>query len=182
MNTPRKRLDQVMIYFTFHLLKKPCDKLVIHSTPHGATDIVSVAQRLGIVRNLRINTKVSRSAIEGIMSAGDEFISLPAAEGYGLPLWESLLLNKKVIHTSVGYPQEGLSKLRGKHVTLLEAPNPYFYSIGNQAWYSISRNPQVIKTGVSKKGDYDLEDIINSPSEFRTKFINLLKERSILID
>ncbi|TXG82174.1 MAG: glycosyltransferase family 1 protein [Spirochaetes bacterium] len=181
MNTPRKRLDQVMIYFTFHLLKKPCDKLVIHSSPHGATDLVAAAQRLGIVRNLRINTKISKDTMEGVMSAGDEFISLPAAEGYGLPLWESLVLNKKVIHTSVGYPQEGLSKLRGKHVTLLDAPNPYFYSIGNQAWYAISRNPEVIKTGISKKGDYDLEDIVNTPSQFREKFIDLLRRKEIIV-
>jgi hypothetical protein len=180
MNTPRKRLDQVMIYFTFHLLKKPCDKLVIHANPHGAADLVSISQRLGITRNLRINTRNSKAAIEGVMSAGDEFISLPAAEGYGLPLWESLMLNKKVIHSAVGYPYEGLADLRGKHVTLLEAETPYFYSIGNQAWYSVSRNPKILKSGISKKGEYDLEDIINTPQMFRSKFIDLLNSKGFL--
>ncbi len=181
MNTPRKRLDQLLLYFRFNLLKKPCDKLVIHTSPHGAADIVSISQRLGITRNIRLNTRISNSSMEGVMSAGDVYVSLPAAEGYGLPLWESLLLDKPVIHTAVGYPFDGLSKLRGKKVTLLEAEVPYFYSIGNQVWYGITRNPKKLIDGIQKKGD-DLEDMINTPSSFKDKFYTLLTNKGLVSD
>lgn len=177
MNTVRKRLDQLLLYFKFHLLRKPCDKLVIHTTQTGAYDLIAIAGRLGIVRNLRIIEKISRQSIEGVMSAGDVYISTPAAEGFGLPLWESLLLAKPVIHTDVGHPGQALPLLGGRQVTLLKADVPYFPQIGNQVWYGIPTKPHTDHIG--NTGKLDVEDLVETPKSFSEKFITYLKERNI---
>jgi len=177
MNTTRKRLDQLLLYFKFNLFKKPCDKLVIHTRPYGGADLVAIAGRLGIVRNLRIVEKVSQAAIEGVMSGGDVFVSTPAAEGFGLPLWESLLVTKPVIHTNVGHPGEALPQLKDRNVTLLQADVPYFPSIGNQVWYGIQRVPKSELAG--NAGTKQVEDLIETPASFADKFINILKEKNI---
>jgi hypothetical protein len=177
MNTVRKRLDQLMLYFKFHLLKKPCDKLVIHTNENGAYDLIAIAGRLGIVRNLRIVNKVSLNSMKGIMSAGDIYLGTPAAEGFGLPLWESLLLAKQVIHTSTGHPGFMLPKLKDRRGTVLRADIPYFPAVGNQVWYAIPQAPQASEVGAS--AEFQVEDVTETPSDFKVKFINILKEKNI---
>lgn len=177
MNTVRKRLDQLMLYFKFHLLRKPCDKLVIHTNENGAYDLIAIAGRLGIVRNLRIVNKVSLNSIRGVMNAGDVYIGTPAAEGFGLPLWESLLLAKEVIHTSTGHPGFMLPKLKDRRGTILKADIPYFPSVGNQVWYTMPQNPQTSEVGAS--GKFQVEDVTETPFDFKAKFLTILKEKNI---
>src|SRR5690606_18301040 len=102
VNNERKRIDQLLLYFREHLLRKSCDKLVMHTQEFGGCDIVSVASRLGIKGNIRIIQDRSKQMMEGVMSAGGTYIGMPAAEGFGLPFWESALLGKKLIHSDVG--------------------------------------------------------------------------------
>lgn len=178
MNTVRKRLDQLLLYFRFHLLKKPCDKLVLHTTQHGAYDLIAIAQRLGIVRNMRIIEKQSQSSIEGVMSAGNVYIATPSAEGFGLPLWESLLVSHPIIHTSVGHPGEALPQVKDRQVTLLKADVPYFPSIGNQVWYGIPQDPKTEYIG--NVGNLQVEDLVESPESFAIKFKETLEQRKCL--
>lgn len=176
-NTIRKRLDQLLMYFKFHLLRKPCDKLVLHTNIEGAYDLIAIAGRLGIVRNLRIVQQRSKAVMAGVMSAGNVFISTPAAEGFGLPLWESLLIAKPVIHTTVGHPGDMLPNVKGREITLLKADIPYFPPVGNQVWYAIPQNPKE-STVYSRK--YDVEDVVETPESFQDKFVIILEKSGCL--
>jgi len=171
-NNERKRLDQLMIYFKEKLLTKPCKRLVIHTSLdiEGGYDLVAIAARLGIGGNVVINTENTVEAMEGIFSAGNTFVNMPAAEGYGLPYHEALLLGTKCIHSGIGHILEEAPLLKGCNIELVEAKHPYFYKIGNQVWYSIGTGAMIKKYG--RKGKYTIEEIINTPEQFAKKILN----------
>lgn len=166
-NNERKRLDQLLIFFKEVLLVKPCYRLVIHTSLSSGYDLVAIAERLGINGNVIINQKVGKKIMEGVFSAADTFVSLPSAEGYGLPFHEALLLGKTCYHTTVGEPSKTAKLVKNRNINLVSAKTPYFYKIGNQVWYAMDSKPKVTKTG--KKGPYDIEDIINTEKTFVEK-------------
>jgi len=172
INNVRKRLDQLLIYFRYKIMKKACDRLVIHTNQvvnDNGYDLVAIAARLNIAGNIILNHNTGRKVIEGLYSTGDVFISTPAAEGYGLPFHESLLLGKKCIHTSVGEPYESAKKIKGSVIEIIEANAPYFHTVGNQSWYTMDSNPKIKRYG--KKGNHFLKDIINTPEQYQNKFL-----------
>lgn len=174
-NTARKRLDQVLLYFRFKLMRKACDKLVLRTSEKavdkalGGVNISDVAMRLGIIGNVRIDTRKDTESLNGLMAAGDTLVAMPAAEGYNIPLFESLLLGKKVIHTSVGYPGEALPEidLKGK-IKIVKANVPYFYTTGSQVWYAVDEKMETYDVIPKKGKSRPLSDFISTPEEYST--------------
>lgn len=171
-NNVRKRLDQVLLFFKNYLYPrgKVCDTLVIHTDPKDANgyEIDAIVARLGIAKNVIIVTGRELKHMEGAMSAANYYISLPAAEGYGLPLFENLALGRVSYHTNVGFVGQVEKKWRDPKLTIVEAPHEYFHHIGNQVWYATpSRNHVVRPSGHGMENpEYTLADLTMSPEQF----------------
>ena len=70
-----------------------------------------------------------------------------------------------------------LPKLKDRRGTILKADIPYFPSVGNQVWYTMPQNPQTSEVGAS--GEFQVEDVIETPFDFKSKFLTILKEKNI---
>lgn len=177
VNNVRKRMDQLLLYFHSEILKKEkpcCTRLVIHTVNADGYDLTAIIDRLGLTGKVIVDYTQGRDVMEGVFSAGNVFISLPAAEGYGLPFHESLLLGKQTIHSGVGWPVQTAKQVKGQSIDIVEAKHPYFYKIGNQIWYAIGSNPTVRRFG--KKGNADIKGLINTPQQFKNKMLTELSE------
>lgn len=177
-NNERKRLDQVLLFFKNYLYPrgKVCDRLVIHTDPRDPNgyEIDSIVARLGIARNVIIVTGRSLADMEGAMSAANYYVSLPCAEGYGLPLFENLALGRKCYHTNVGFVGYVEKNWAEPNLTIVEAPHEYFYRLGNQVWYSTpSRNHTVRPCGMGPM-QHSFSSLTMSPERFGQKLTEAL--------
>jgi glycosyltransferase involved in cell wall biosynthesis len=173
-NNVRKRLDQVLLFFKNYLYPrgKVCDRLVIHTDPRDKNgyEIEAIIARLSIARNTIIVAGRGISDMEGAMSAANYYVSLPSAEGYGLPVFENLSLGRLCYHTDVGFIGHVEKKWPEKNLCIVEAPHEYFYNIGNQVWYSTpSRNHMVRRAGsgeTAQTPEYTLESLTMSSEQY----------------
>lgn len=169
----------MLVYFSWYIRKrgKPCcDRLLIKTVidQENGYDIPAICDRLQLTGFVYVEENHGSEVLNNVFSAGDVFISLPAAEGYGLPFHEALLHGKEAIHTDVGEPYQTAQNLKGQSVTILETDRaPYFHPGTNQLWFNLPYEPKEQTYG--KSGKYTIQEITNDHHEFRKHILNIVE-------
>lgn len=175
-NVYKNKIDQLLCYFNFFLLRRPCDRLVMHTNLEGDYDIEAISARLGILRNVRVLESYDFASLEGALSTCEEYIGLPCACSHNIPAFLAAKLSKTVTYSSVGLPGLLLPKCKDTKLVLLDAPVPTFpLGEGNDVYYLLESKPKTSFSGRVKAAS-TVDEVFGNEDSWKSSFLESINK------